>query len=130
MVGMTIAFSYVVSYSNNYKSGAGSSVLESLTVEDVWVQGSTVHVTVYNSATQDNLGYNVSVYVTSIFVDSKALIVNQNDPASYVTGPVNAGMHVTFTAFATEALTAGSHQLSVGTLRGSNFKATFNVGGF
>ena len=30
MVGMSIAFSYVVVYSDNYKSGAGSSVLRVL----------------------------------------------------------------------------------------------------
>ena len=74
MVGMSIAFSYVVVYANNYKAGAGSSVLESLTIEDVWVQGNTVQVTVYNTATQANLGYNVNLQVTAIYVDGAALL--------------------------------------------------------
>jgi hypothetical protein len=128
MIGMTIAFSYVVFYSNNYKAGAGSSVLESLTIEDVWNQNNIVHVTVYNSATKENLGYDVNVQVTSIYIDGKALVTDQNNPGSYVSGPVNAGEHLTFTGLSTEAL-SGSHQLSVATSRGSNFKTTINLGG-
>ena len=38
MVGMTILFAFVASYSDNYKAGVGSSVMESLTVEDIWLQ--------------------------------------------------------------------------------------------
>jgi flagellin-like protein len=60
MVGMSVAFSYVVVYSDTYKAGIGGSVLESLTIEDIWIQPNnnvnTVNITVYNSATSTNLG--------------------------------------------------------------------------
>ena len=37
MAGMTILFGFVTSYSQIYKEGAGSQVLELLTVEDIWI---------------------------------------------------------------------------------------------
>ena len=37
MAGMTILFGFVISYSDSYKAGIGSSVMESLTVEDIWL---------------------------------------------------------------------------------------------
>ena len=62
MVGMSIAFSYVVFYSDNYKAGTGSSILESMTIEDVWIQDShTVQISVYNTGTQTNLGTDAGV---------------------------------------------------------------------
>ncbi len=150
MVGMSIAFSYVVVYANNYKAGAGSSVLESLTVEDVWVQGSTVQVTVYNSATKANIGYDVNLQVTSIYVDGAALTncegvakvgdpnynpnygnpkfnLNSNSNQQY-TGEVNAGAHVTFKGlYPSGDLAPGSHVINVDTVRGSIFKSSFTL---
>jgi cytochrome c oxidase assembly protein Cox11 len=67
MVGMSLLFGYVVFYTDSYKSGIGGSVMESLTVEDVWVQTDrTVQVSVYNAATKTNLGSDVSAKVASI----------------------------------------------------------------
>ena len=37
MVGMTILFAYVAVYAQNYQTGVGSSILESMTIEDVWI---------------------------------------------------------------------------------------------
>ena len=37
MAGMTILFGFVISYSDTYKAGVGSSVMESLTIEDIWL---------------------------------------------------------------------------------------------
>ena len=37
MAGMAILFGFVISYSDAYKKGVGSSVMESLTIEDVWI---------------------------------------------------------------------------------------------
>ena len=42
MVGMTILFTYVAVYAQNYQTGVGSSILESMTVEDVWIQNSNI----------------------------------------------------------------------------------------
>ena len=35
-----MVFAYVTVYSSSYQAGIGSSVLESMTVEDVWIQNS------------------------------------------------------------------------------------------
>ncbi|HVP92188.1 MAG TPA: hypothetical protein VMS94_00445, partial [Acidobacteriota bacterium] len=62
MVGMSVAFTYVVFYAGNYQAGMGSSVLESLTVEDVWIKDTqTVQLSVYNTGTKSNLGTDVGV---------------------------------------------------------------------
>ncbi|MGO8805341.1 MAG: archaellin/type IV pilin N-terminal domain-containing protein [Candidatus Bathyarchaeia archaeon] len=148
MVGMSIAFSYVVVYSDNYKSGAGSSVLESLTIEDVWVQGNTVQVTVYNAATTTNMGYNVNLQVTAIYIDGAALVNIEGDnkvpnpnpnydtikfdmnpsQQSMYNGEVNAGLHVTFQGmYPLGDLAAGTHVVNVATVRGSNFKSSFTT---
>ena len=37
MIGMSVVFSSVVFYADSYRAGAGSAVLESLTVEDTWL---------------------------------------------------------------------------------------------
>ena len=59
MVGMTLLFAYVTVYASNYQTGIGSSILESVTIEDVWIQNSnTVQLTVYNTGTATNLGTN------------------------------------------------------------------------
>jgi flagellin-like protein len=144
MVGMSIAFSYVVFYSDSYKSGVGSSVLESLTIENVWVQGNTVQVTVYNTATKANLGYDVNLQVTAIYIDGAALVniegnnnvANPNydtikfdlkliQESSY-NGTVNAGAHETFEGmYPLGDLASGPHVINVATVRGSNFKESF-----
>ncbi len=41
MAGMSILFGALIVYSDNFHSGIGSSVLESITVEDVYFSSST-----------------------------------------------------------------------------------------
>ena len=50
MVGMSMVFAYVTVYASSYQAGVGSSILESMTIEDVWIQNSnTVQISVYNT---------------------------------------------------------------------------------
>ena len=127
MIGMTVAFSYVVFYTDNYKAGVGSSVLETLTIEDVWYEPNTnpdyplhkIHVTVYNPATKANMGYDVNLEVSMIYLDGSAL-------ADVNAGPVKAGEHVTFTGTRIRSLDSGQdYIIQVTTLRGSNFRISF-----
>lgn len=134
MVGMSLVFAYVAVYADNYKTGVGSSVLESLTIEDVWVDGSqTVHVWVYNSGTQANLGAAVNLNVATIYVNGSALINNQADAGSnygtinFNEQSVNAGQHVQFIGESSQPLTSGTHEITIVTMRGSNFKEPFNM---
>jgi flagellin-like protein len=142
MAGMTILFAFVSSYSVSYKEGIGGSVLESLTIEDVWVSGSTVQVSVYNVATKANLGTDVDFKVAAIYVDDVALINNRGnlDPNSPDYNPnkgtinfneqlVSAGTHMTFTCYSSNPFGSGTHEhdITIATLRGSNFKDQFKL---
>ena len=135
MVGMSVIFSYVVFYSDSYKAGIGSSVLESLTIEDVWFNysSSQIKVDVFNSGTTANLGTNVNFQVANIYVDGVALTNAQGDKSSNVGTisfneiTVDAGQHVEFTGQSPQILTSGLHELKVVTERGSNFNTQFDV---
>jgi flagellin-like protein len=68
MIGMTLLFAFVSSYSENYKAGVGSSVMESITVEDIWLLNSTAGT--YNKTVLLQL-YNVGkvdVKINSLYV--------------------------------------------------------------
>ena len=61
MAGMAILFGFVISYSDAYKSGVGSSVMESLTIEDIWISPPsvtnslyTVELSIYNVGKVDS----------------------------------------------------------------------------
>lgn len=122
LVGMSILFSYVAFYAQNYQTGVGSSILESLTIENVWFPGSNyVNITVYNTGTQANLGTDVSLKVVAVYENGTALQlvtpVNQ--------GVVGAGKTVTFTASLTgssQFQLGSSYVFKVVTFRGSDFQ--------
>lgn len=84
MIGMSILFGFVVYYSQTYQAGVGGSVLEYLTVEDIWMEygDDTVKITVYNPGTQENLGTDVNFEVTTIFVNNAPLINCKGDSSS------------------------------------------------
>ena len=101
MVGMSIVFAYVTVYSSSYQAGVGSSVLESMTIEDVWIQPNNmqnaVNITVYNTSTSTNLGTNsgLNITISGIYVNGEALINPSKstiDFRNYVIGP---GKHMT-----------------------------------
>lgn len=135
MIGMTLLFGFVISYSDTYKAGIGSSVKESLTVEDVWVkpQGDVL-VTVYNSATKDNLGEDIELQVATIYVDGIALKnadSSANNPnlgtINFNEKQVDAGDHAVFTCSPTNTIGNGMHYITIATQRGSSFKGQFTV---
>ena len=73
MAGMAILFGFVISYSDAYKSGVGSSVMESITIEDIWISPPsvpdplhTVQISVYNVGKVDST-------ITSTYVNGLAL---------------------------------------------------------
>jgi FlaG/FlaF family flagellin (archaellin) len=69
MIGMTILFSFVDVYADNYKAGIGSSVLESITISDTWLKsGNTVELWIYNVG-------SVPVTVEAIYVNNAPLDV-------------------------------------------------------
>jgi hypothetical protein len=125
MVGMSVAFSYVVVYSDTYKAGIGSSVLESLTIEDVWIQsGTTVNITVYNSATGTNLGTDsgMTITVATIYVNGTALLNPVSNNIEFKNYVISPGNHVTIMANIQSVFNVrDTYVFKIVTTRGSNF---------
>jgi FlaG/FlaF family flagellin (archaellin) len=66
MVGMSIVFGFIANYSKAYQVGSGSSVLESMTIEDVWFKNAT-------SSSVELWAYNigkVSFTINSLYVNN------------------------------------------------------------
>ena len=82
MAGMAILFGFVISYSDAYKAGVGSSVMESLTIEDIWISPPTSPPTVVDPLHTVQLSiYNVGKVdstITSAYVDGLGLTKSGN----------------------------------------------------
>lgn len=130
MVGMSILFAYVAVYAQNYKAGIGSSVLEHLTVEDVWIKGSdshTVQLSVYNVGTKANLGTNVDLTVATIYVNGTALINPSSNNINF-NQLVSAGSHIAIVGRWSESFQSGNtYDFKIVTMRGSNFEVQYTA---
>lgn len=137
MVGMSVVFSSVVFYADNYRAGLGSSVLESLTIEDIWLHTNgtgfkVVEIWVYNVG-------SIPVNVKAIYVNGAAL--NVTSLVSYTTsgpginkdilpdnvlninGPISVDGHAHLTA--TYDYQNGPIDFKIATERGSVFDQTY-----
>jgi flagellin-like protein len=140
MAGMAILFGFVISYSDSYKAGIGSSVMESLTIDDIWLSpnsltyNSEVQISVYNAgkvdstitsiyinglkltdSDQSNGNFNLKISVPAVYWDGNKWLGGH--PKEYITlywpGHVwQAGTTYTFT---------------VATLRGSTFEVMYTA---
>jgi flagellin-like protein len=75
MAGMTILFGFVISYSDNYKAGIGGSVMEVLTVEDIWLSPHSQPLSNYNNVVNLSI-YNVGKVdstITSVYANGTKL---------------------------------------------------------
>jgi len=132
MVGMTILFAYVAVYAQNYQAGTGSSILESMTIEDVWITSpQTVQLTVYNTGTATNLGTNIDLTVVAIYVNNTALTTSSATGINFNVA-VGAGDHITIDGYLqpvgnpVEIFQPGStYDFRVVTMRGSSFQTLY-----
>ncbi|MGA3290348.1 MAG: hypothetical protein ABSD42_08935 [Candidatus Bathyarchaeia archaeon] len=131
MVGMTILFTYVAVYAQNYQTGTGSSILESMTIEDVWIQGTPgaqnmVQLTVYNTGTATNLGTNVDLTVAAIYVNDTALTTNSSSNNINFNELIGAGDHVPINCYYSAGFQIGhTYDFKIVTMRGSNFEVQY-----
>ncbi len=120
MVGMSVAFSYVVVYSDTYKRGIGSSVLESLTIEDIWLRSDTG--TVYNKVVTLGI-YNsgeIDATVKTIYINGIAA-TNGTSEYNFII-PIKVGQHLQVTVQGLSNWnTAIKYDFKIITMRGSNF---------
>ena len=118
MVGMGLLFAYLTTYVANYQIGSGSSVLESMTVEDVW----------FKNATQDEIWvYNVGKVgftITSIYVNATPpgdFTVNSNSEPSVVPVGGHADVLITLSQPWSNGV---AYSFKIVTSRGSAFSET------
>lgn len=128
MAGMAILFGFVISYSNNYKAGIGSSVMESLTIEDIWLSpdnkpffDSNVQISVYNAGKVDST-------ITSIYVNGLKLTESeQNDNFNLkILVPVGSHTQQPITLYwpGHQWQPGITYTFRISTLAGSNFEIT------
>jgi flagellin-like protein len=120
MAGMTILFGFVISYSDSYKAGIGSSIKESLTIEDVWFRGSTVEIWIYNVG-------KLPVTVKAIYVNGLNLGVTSFD-GNTVTNALNINGEIPLNGHVKVIATySGSSPIvfKIATERGSTFEQSY-----
>jgi flagellin-like protein len=133
MAGMTILFAFVSSYSENYKAGIGSSVMESLAIEDIWLSPSSsnpignnyntaVDITVYNVGKIDSI--ITSVYVNGIKLTDRDL---DNLGKFNLKESVEVGSHLTIRLDWEHGpwQNGQTYNFRITTLRGSNFDISY-----
>jgi flagellin-like protein len=128
MAGMSILFGFVISYSDSYKKGVGSSVMESLTVEDIWLSpgslsyasdsANTVKLSVYNVGKVDST-------ITSAYVDGLALT---KSGALNLKEQIPVGQHLVITLNGNQPWSHGQqYTFRISTLSGSNFDIKYTA---
>jgi flagellin-like protein len=126
MAGMAILFGFVISYSDAYKAGVGSSVMESITIEDIWLSpnsptyNSLVQITVYNVGKVDST-------ITSMYANGLKLTENGN---LNLNKPIAIGQHLTLTLDWSQNpgwVKGQEYTFRVSTLSGSNFDTKYTA---
>jgi len=90
-IGMSMLFAFFINYTRDFQTGSGSSVLESMTIEDVWFKTSnSIEIWVYNLGKVDSNitavylnGLSVSYNVNAIYLDGEPVdytVANPNLP--------------------------------------------------
>jgi flagellin-like protein len=127
MAGMAILFGFVISYSDSYKAGIGSSVMESLIVEDIWLRpynasdpAYAMQISVYNAGKVDST-------ITSVYVNGLKLTDTFGGQNFNLKEDVAVGKHATITLYWNNAWGSGSYVFRIATQRGSNIDFAYTA---
>jgi hypothetical protein len=118
MVGMSILFGGIIVYSDSFQEGRGSSVLESITVEDVYFKSTPspnyVELTLFNTG-------KVELKVTNVYIDGQMATLSP-DPLTIPEGEHRV-LKVTPTgeSFAPN----NDYHFKIVTSRGTGFEGTY-----
>jgi flagellin-like protein len=117
-IGMSIAFNFFVTFVKNYQAGSGSSVMELVSIEDVWFRfntGGSVTVWLYNYG---KVAVTMSTfYVNGVSIDFNSITIPVGEHNS-TTVQVNNG---------NEWTPGATYVFKFVTERGSVFKADYTV---
>jgi flagellin-like protein len=108
IIGMSVLFDFFVNYTRDFQTGSGSSVLESMAIEDVWFKGSAAEVWVYNVG-------KVSFTINSVYVNDQK---TSFEPSSREIAPGQHGM-ITIPA-------SSGDIIKIVTARGSAFEGRYS----
>jgi flagellin-like protein len=127
MAGMTILFGFVISYSDSYKAGIGSSIKESLTIDDVWFRSGSsnnVELWIYNVG---KLPVNVKViYVNGLNLDITSFNGNPVTNALNINGEIPINGHVKVIAtYNWQSYGSSPIVFKIATERGSTFEQSY-----
>jgi hypothetical protein len=120
MVGMGLLFAYLTTYVAQYQVGSGSSVLESMTMEDVWFKNSNqVEIWVYNVG---KVGFTItSIYVNATSIDQSDFTVNSSSDPSIIPVGGHADVLITLSQPWSNGV---AYSFKIVTYRGSAFSET------
>jgi hypothetical protein len=80
MIGMSILFGSLIVYSENFQKGRGSSVLESITVEDVYFMGpDNVQLSIFNTG-------KVDLKITNVYINGQMATLTPPTPLTIKVG--------------------------------------------
>jgi flagellin-like protein len=89
IVGMSVLFDFFVNYTRDFQTGSGSSVLESMVIEDVSFSPTQTQVWVYNVG---KVSFTItSVYVNDQFAVNPNLEIALGQHRMITIGPANSG---------------------------------------
>ncbi len=113
MVGMTVLFAFLASYTSSYQQGSGKAVLESMTVEESWLSNGQATVWVYNIGKTD-------LTISEVYVNAQKVT-----PSPNLVVPVGQHMQLTVASPTGSFLAGSSYAFKFVTQRGSSFQDTF-----
>jgi hypothetical protein len=125
MIGMSVVFAYVSAYASNYKAGVGSSVLESLTIEDIFLKGSGVSYNNQVTFWVYNAG-KIDATINAIYINGIAATNGSSTFNFKISVP--RAEHVPITVTSESNWQTGAHyEFKITTLRGSNFVGSIDA---
>jgi flagellin-like protein len=129
MIGMGLLFAFLTTYVASYQAGSGSSVLESMTVEDVWFKNSNqVEIWVYNVG---KVGFTImNIYVNGtpppappsiVQLDEQGNLIPVNSPLTIGSPVVPVDCHADILITLAQQYNGNEYTFKIVTSRGSAF---------
>lgn len=113
VAGMSIAFAYFINYVKDYQTGSGASVMELISIEDVWfMPNSTVKVSLFNYG-------KVATTVNAFYVNG------QQQPGFSPISISIGGHNVSYVLFAQSWTHGIAYDFKFVTARGTGFEGEY-----
>lgn len=114
-IGMSVLFAFFVNYARDFQMGSGSSVLESMVVEDVWFQNSEITIWVYNVG-------KVNFTITNVYINDFLVPITSN------AGTIDVGGHGRLVVTPLPSMSEGDnvrYVVKLVTTRGSSVEGSY-----